>query len=306
MEILLICMPIFIIIILGKILLRFELLDHQFINSSNKLVMNIFLPILLFNEISKSNFNEVFSYKHVIIMLAAITLVYMLSFPLGSLFKLSGASSRTFVTNSFRANAAFVGLPVCFYAFGSQGLSIASIYLAFMIPLNNVLGIMAYNTSGYKLSDLKEMIKTTALNPLIIAAAIGLAFSMLEITLPGFISKTMSILSGVALPMALLGIGANINLDCLQGNKIIIAVSAGMKLVILPLIAFLVLKIMNIESFGLLEKVLIILLASPSAQVNYIFAAAMQGDPDLASGGIIISTILSALTFIGWISIINI
>lgn len=305
MGILAICMPIFIVIILGNILLRLKLIDHDFIYASNKLVMNVFLPVLLFYEITKSNFNEVFSYKHVIIVLSAILIMFLISFPFARLLKLSKETTRTFVSNNFRANAAFIGLPVCFYAFGSQGLSIASIFIAFLVPINNILGIIAHSTGSYKFSDIKEIIKSTFLNPLIIACILGIIFSVLVIPVPEFINRTFSILSGVALPLALLGIGVNTNIEHLRGNKNVIAICSVMKLVGLPLIAFIMFKFFTGESFGMLEKVAIVLLASPSAQVNYIFAAAMEGDPDLASGGIIFSTVLSALSYIFWIALMS-
>jgi hypothetical protein len=305
MEILAICMPIFIIIFLGKVLLNFKIIDHNYINASNKVVMNFFLPVLLFSEIAKSNFREVFSPVHMVIFLGSIILMYLISLPLSKLLKLPITTTKTFICNIFRANSTFIGLPVCFYAFGGQGLSIASIYLAFMIPVNNILAIMAHGTGEYKLTQIKDVIRSTFLNPLIIACLLGLIFSITSIPLPVFITRTLTVIAGVALPLALLGIGANINLEHLKGNKKIIAISSIMKLLIMPLIVFILLKLFANESFGLLEKVAVILLASPSAQTNYIFAAAMEGDTELASGGIIFSTILSALTFILWIGIMN-
>jgi predicted permease len=76
-----------------------------------------------------------------------------------------------------------------------------------------------------------------------------------------------------------------------------------MKLIVLPLMAFIFFRIYSVGSFGLLEKVAIILLSSPSAQINYILASGMKGDSELASGGIIFSTVFSALSFIFWIGI---
>lgn len=303
MDLLAICMPIFLIIILGNVLYRFKLIDHVFIDSSNKLVMNIFLPVLLFNEISSSNFNEVFSYKHIIVLLAAIAIVFVFSFPAAGLLKIPPQVTPTFVCNIFRSNAAFIGLPVCFYAFGDQGLSVASIYIAFISPMNNLLAIIAYNTKGYKISAIKEICKNLFLNPLIISSILGIIFSLLHINLPAFVEQTFSILSGVALPLALLGIGVNVNIEHIKGKNITIVITSLMKLFLLPLIAFLLLKLIGIEHFGILEKVAVILLASPSAQVNYIFAYAMEGDPDLASGGIVLSTVLSVLAFLFWLSL---
>ncbi len=305
MEILAICMPIFILIILGNVLFRFNLIDNVFVHTSNRLIMNIFLPVLIFNEIAESNFAEVFSQKHVMILLSAIVIMFLVSFPLARLLHLSAATTRTFVSANFRANAAFVGLPVCFYAFGDQGLSVASIYLAFIVPVNNILGIMAYSTGGFGIMEIRSTLKNTFLNPLVISCVLGMAFSILDISLPSFISETFSILSRLAMPLALLGIGANINAESIKGNQKLITVSSFMKLFGTPLLAFVMFRLLGIDSFGMLEKVAIILLAAPSAQINYIFACTMNGDPDLASGSIIVSTVLSAVAFFCWLSIMT-
>lgn len=303
MDLLAICMPIFMIIILGNVLLRLNLIDHVFIDSSNRLVMNIFLPILLFNQIAKSNFNEVFSHKHVIILLSSVLIILLISFPLARLLKLPDEATPTFISNNYRSNASFVGLPVCFYAFGNQGLAIASIYLAFMAPINNLLTILVYNISGHHRSGIKEILKETFLNPLMISCTLGIIFSLSQITLPDFVERTLAILGGVALPLALFGIGVTINLQCIKGNKNIITITSLMKLFLLPMTAFMLFKIFAVQNFGILEQVAIILLASPSAQANYIFAYAMEGDPDLASGGIVLSTVLSAVAFVIWLSV---
>jgi len=306
LDIILIIMPIFLVILLGNILRKYHLMNDEFIKTSNILVLNVFLPIMLFYKISQSDFSEVFSGKHILIMLASIFLMFIISFPLAKLLRLPRPAIGTFVSNNFRTNVVIVGLPICFFIFGDPGFAFASILVAFVIPLNNILGVIAFSSSNIKSVELKKIIKSTFLNPLIIGCLTGILFSTLHVRLPEFLQSTISILSGITLPLALLGIGANTSLQHLKGNTRIIAISTVMKLFCLPLIALLLFRLTNIVSFGLIEKVIIVLLASPSAQINFVLASAMDGDADMAIGGIITTTILSALSFIIWLNLLGI
>ena len=299
-----ICLPIFIVILFGNILYRLKLADDAFIAGSNKLVMNVFLPVLIFNEVARSNFQEIFSYLHIVILLGTIIAGFLLCFPVARMLRLDVASFRTFVSSSFRPNAAFVGLPVCFYAFGNQGLTIASIYLAFIAPIDNILTVLAYNSAGANRINIAKTIKSAFFHPVVIVSLIGIGFSLLKIPLPAFLEKTCAILGGVALPLALLAIGTSISMRQMQGNFQVIFISSLVKLLIIPSVAYGLFVVTGFYDFGLLEKVMIILLASPTAQINYIFASVMNGNPELASGSIVFSTLMSALVFVFWLSVL--
>lgn len=117
--------------------------------------------------------------------------------------------------------------------------------------------------------------------------------------------KSLEILSKVALPLALIGIGATINFRYISGKKIYLLLNSFIKLIILPLIAYLILKVLK-QDIGLMEKTLIIMLSSPPATVNYVLAAMMNGDTELSSGAIMLSTVLSMFTFIIWLTILGI
>jgi len=296
--------PIFLVMILGNTLKRYRLMDTQYINTGNKLLLNIFLPALLFYKVANSDFYQVFSLPHLLVMVGSIILVFVLSFPLARLLGLPHSTAATFISNSFRANSTFVGLPICYYMFGDEGFTIASIMLAFIVLVNNTLGILVYNTRNLSIKELGKNLKATLLNPIILSCIVGIIFSVLNVPIPEVLDRTFSIISGITMPIALLNIGASISLEYIKGNTKLILISAFVKLIGLPLVAIGGFYLLHIYSFGILEKIVVILLATPSAQVNYVLASMMDGDPNLAISGIVSSTILSAFTMVLWLHIL--
>lgn len=304
LEILQIVLPIFLVLATGCVLMKTGMLNDHFINTSNHLIFNFLLPVLLFSKISGSDFSRLFNAPDIGIMLLSLLTIFSVSFIIARFLHLPRLIRGTFVMNNFRGNFAYMGLPVSYYAFGEEGLAVASILMAFVVPFVNVLSVIALSFTGHESFRPKTFWKNTFYNPLIIACILGIIFTTAKIPLPLFINRTLSIISGVTLPMALFAIGATINLRCLKSSIPIIFTSTIMKLFILPLTAFLFLNIFHLplNSTG---KVMIIMLASPAATVNYIMASSMDGDPDLANGTIVITTVFSIVSFVLWLHLLG-
>ncbi|MGI6452133.1 MAG: AEC family transporter [Syntrophomonadaceae bacterium] len=305
-NIIVVIIPIFLIIIMGNILKRTKWLDDAFLAQCNKLIFNIFLPVLIFDKISQSNFSEVFSIRHIGIMIASLVLLFVISFPLAKLLRLPQKMVGTFASSNYRPNLGYLGLPICYFTLGDEGLVAASVLLAFGIPVNNVLGVLAFTSGKSSRFSFVAFLRDSLYNPLVISCMAGILFAALKWHLPGIIVNALSIIGGVPLALALISIGATTNFNCLKGNVQVISVSVIMKLLVQPLTAYLMLLGFGLTSFSLLlDKVLILMLAAPCAQVNYIFASAMDGDTDLASGSIVATTLFSIITFSLWLHLLG-
>jgi predicted permease len=302
LEILLIILPIFTVMLLGNILYRYKYIDIQFINTGNRLLFNVLIPALLFYKISQSDLTKVFSINHVLVLLSSIALMFLLSFFIARLLGLTAPATSSFTANCFRPNMTLIGLPICFYVFGDQGLAIASIFAAFAVPVNNTLGVLAF--SKFTLENWKYNLKNAIVNPLIVSCALAIPFAWLRIPLPLFVENTLSIISGITLPLALIGIGASISVQYLKGNTALIAINTLIKLFVLPLIGLLLFKLFHFGPIDIFQQIVILLLAMPSAQINFVFASAMNGDSDLSSGVIISTTLLSIVSLTVWLSLL--
>ncbi|MDY6821853.1 MAG: AEC family transporter, partial [Deferribacterota bacterium] len=75
-ELIILTSPIFIVILIGYILKLSNIIDSDFIISTNKMLFNFFLPLLLFYKIYSTSIAELPSFILLFIALLSIFLIY--------------------------------------------------------------------------------------------------------------------------------------------------------------------------------------------------------------------------------------
>ncbi|MCP4159892.1 MAG: AEC family transporter, partial [Deltaproteobacteria bacterium] len=90
-------LPVFLIIVMGIFLKRVSVLDDQFIAKSTKLVFKVALPALIFQKISRADFNQVFDRREILFIVLILTGVYILIFFFSGFFIKDGASRGSFI-----------------------------------------------------------------------------------------------------------------------------------------------------------------------------------------------------------------
>jgi len=123
----------------------------------------------------------------------------------------------------------------------------------------------------------------------------------LNLSIPLIIDRALNILKGMALPLALLIIGASLSFEKLKPRFLNVMISAFLKVIVTPAIGFMLFKFLSVHPEDYLPG--LILLASPSATLTYIMAKEIGGDPDFAVAAISICTLISGLTYGVWLSI---
>lgn len=295
-------LPIFIVMALGVALRRGGILQENFVKSANNLVFRVCLPILLFYKISHARLNGPLPLVEAGIMIAAMGLLFAVLFPLTAILTGDRRTAGTLAMNAFRGNFAYLGLPVSYYLFGDPGLTTASLFLAVLVPVVNTLAVISLNMGAAARLKLKPLVKSTVLNPLFVACVLGLAWLLLPLPLPGPVDESLSIIAPITLPLALLCIGAGLKWADMGLNRKRVWVGALAKLLVLPALGFAWLWFRG-GPIELADRIMMIMLASPSALVNYVMADAMDGDPDLSTGIIIFTTVGSVFTYVFWMSL---
>ncbi len=292
--------PIFAVIFLGTTLRKFGLIDESFVKTANRLIFYVCLPVLLFHKISAASLSRTVQWVPLTIMLTTILAVAITAFLTAKLFRWPVKTAGTLAVNSFRGNFAYMALPVCYYTLGNPGLVIGSIFMGILIPFVNTLAVISFTIAGTKEFHFRPVLLDTLLNPLFIACVLGLSASLTHLSLPAPADKTLSIISQVTLPLALFSIGGGIRFQAADWFHLRIWTGTAFKLLLLPFLGYLALKLTHTPVL-LPEQVMIVMLASPSALVNYVMADQMNGDPDLSTGIIILSTVGSIFSFIFWL-----
>ena len=305
MDILQSVFPVFLVIAIGAAARRYRFIDEPFVQTANSLVYYLLLPALLFHEIGTSDFRQSFSGPLVIGGYVATIAVFLLAFPLSRRLGLSPGERGAFIQGSFRANLAYVGLPIVFSAVGGEGLRKAGIFLGFIVPLLNTLAILALllphkagkSSEGWK--SARQIALQIATNPIILSCFAGIAWSLFRIPLPGLLGKTLAILSSATLPLSLLCLGGSFSFERARSGFRTAATAAALKIVLLTGIGIAAYRWLGLGGDDL--RIGAIMLGCPTAVVTYVMASQLKGDPDLAATIVIVSTAASAFTITGWL-----
>jgi len=293
----------------GVGLRRYRFLDGGFIDAANSLVYYILLPALLFHEIGTTDFRQAFNGPLVIGGYVATLATFLLAILASRLLGLGPSETGTFVQGSFRANLAYVGLPIVFSAVGGAGLRKAGILLGFLVPLLNGLSIVALMTPHG--AGKEEGIATTAsrvarqiaTNPIILACLAGIAWSVLKLSLPGMVDRTFRILTPATLPLSLLCLGGSFSFERARKGFAVASLATFLKGCVLTGIGIALYRWMGVTGEDM--RIGAIMLGCPTAVVTYVMAARLQGDTDLAGTIVIVSTAASAVTITGWLFLLR-
>lgn len=297
-EIFLIVLPVFVVIGLGWLLVRFGLIDQDFLRQTNRLVYYVCLPLLLFHEIARADFLANFNGRLIFISIATVAVTCLISYFYAVVRHYPPASRGVFSQGAFRGNIAYIGLAIVFNADGQAGLTRASILMGFLVPFLNLFAILVLlhpHRHTARAAGESSPWRQIVLNPLILASVAGVAWSFLALPLPLLLERSLKIVTGMTLPLALLAIGGACSIERLKGDLVAALLAAGAKLIWMPILAGLLLYAAGVRGLDL--EIGILIAGTPAATANYIMASQMKGDAELAGSIIMISTLAAAVTY---------
>ena len=296
--------PVFAIIFLGCWVRRKGLIRPELLGPANRLVYYVAVPAMIFREIAGASFTAQFDARILACTLMPVLVVFAISLAVGSLTRIPRGRLGTFMQSSFHGNLGYIGLAVAYYFLGTEGFVRASIIAGFLMLLQNFLAVVALQSGSVRSlvrPNLRFMASRVVGNPVILSALAGMAFSVSGVSVPLLIDRSLGILSGLALPLALLVIGASLSFEVIRVH-ILSALGAGvLKLIVLPAAGYFLYQWFGVAAQDYLPG--LILLAAPTATLTYVMATEMKGDTELAIAAISVNTMLSAITFAMWLGI---
>ncbi|MEN8194033.1 MAG: AEC family transporter [Bacteroidota bacterium] len=288
--------PIFLLILLGSLLKRTSLINDIFVRQLSNFVFNISLPALVFIKLSNVKIEQTFDITLISSSIVLVLMFFIVSWVVAAVLTKKPEDQGSFIQGSFRSNYAIVGLAIILDMFGEESLGKAALLLAFIMPLYNILAVIALTVPFHrdKENKFKVMFKEVLTNPLIVAAIVSVFFSMFELSVWTPIEKTLEYLAVIALPLALIGIGATLEFERIRKASMLAFSSTFLKIVLFPLIAILVGIALDLSNNDM--GIFFVLFATPTAIASFVMAEAMNCNSKLAGDIIAISTVLSVFT----------
>ncbi len=220
-------LPIIVLVMIGYFLKKAGLINQGLAKGMNKLVFRLFLPMMLFVNIYKiEDFSEI-NFNYIFYTVGLILAIFLVSVPVVLLTVKQKNQRGVILQGIFRSNSALVGVPLAEMLFGTEGVIIASLVSAFVIPTFNILAVISLTVfGGGEKRSFKKVLLNIIKNPLIDAILFalltvgvrtlfvsgGISFRLSDI---GILSKVANYLANVATPLALIVLGAQFELSAI-------------------------------------------------------------------------------------------
>lgn len=299
--------PIVIMVAIGYFLKRLGMLDAGVAKVLNKLVFRVFLPAMLFLNMYKIESLADVDFTFVWYTLVATLVLFAGAVVAVLFFTKENAKRGALLQSVFRANYALVGIPLATSLFDQEGAIAATVLSAFIIPVFNslaVVGLCIFSTD--KKPSVKRILIGIVKNPLIQSIAVGfIALGIRVVFVECGISfrlsdvepiyKTLSNLSSVATPLALLVLGAQFELSAIPHLKKHIIFGVVARNLIVPVLGIGTACLIGCFN-GAHFATFVAVFCTPVAVSSVPMAQEMDADVSLAGQLVVWSTVFSAIS----------
>jgi len=280
LEIFTVIAPIFICVLLGFSWARLGYpYEQQFVSN---LVSSVGAPCLIVGTLSKvglstTYFNEIVVSTVMVLSLSALIAAVGL--------RIFGLSIRAYLAPLVFPNTGNIGLPLCLFAFGEEGLAMGIGIFLLMAFSHFSVGIAV--VSGTQ--SLNKLIRS----PIILSALFAISLVYTQTQLPDWLTNTLTMLGNMSIPLMLITLG--VSLDHLKVKSFFLSTYLAVgRLLIGVGIGLLVCNLLELE--GALRGAVIIQSAMPAAVFNYLIAQRFDRAPEVVAGMVVMSTVIGFLT----------
>lgn len=190
------------------------------------------------------------------------------------------------------SNAGFMGFPLVAAVQGSEAIFYAAGFVALLNALQWTYGqSLISGDPGYR--SPKAILK----NPLVLSLLLGMLIFCFEIPVPAIASDLLAALAALNAPLAMVILGvylAQTDPKTLFNDPHLYVVAAA-RLVLIPLLTILVLKLLPAQ-YAAIATTLVIVAAAPIGSNVAVYAQKLGKDYAYAVRGVCLSTLLSAIT----------
>jgi predicted permease len=290
--------PIFLLVALGAGLQRGGFFRAGTLPGLNRLCYWVALPALILSSLTRGGQGGVSGWGLAggrgLLAMGSVTLVVAaLGWWAAGALRLRWQDRGTFAQAFFRGNLAFVGLPILLKAPGVDAAGLM-LLLGPMMVLYNVLavGVLVASRHGPGRGVVRSLTGEWLKNPIIWSSAFGALAYARGWVFGGVAGETVALLGRMAVPLALVTIGAvlaGLPTGAWRGAA---WVAVAGKVVLSPLLGWGVTALWGIE--GADRLVVLVGLACPTAMISYTMAGQLGGDETLAAQAVVASTVASA------------
>lgn len=230
------------------------------------------------------------------VMISVYVILLILAELLPRLLRVEEKSRGTYRAMTVFSNIGFMGFPVISALYGNGALLYAAL---FMIPYNILIytyGVSAMSTKRENGDKKGSLNPGRIFNVGVIACILTILIYLTGISLPEFVQKTVTNLSNLTAPLSMMVIGASLAVIDLKKlfTDVRLMIFSVIKLILIPVIGMLIIK--QFVDNEIICGVCMVMLATPVGSMTAMLAQQYDGDYEMATKGVALTTILSVVT----------
>jgi malonate transporter len=302
-------LPFFGLIFLGFFVARITRQPVGALGWMNTFIVYVALPALFFQLLAKTPFERLTEWTFILGALLSTYTIFLIMFAGSMLFAGRNIAESTIKgLAAAYGNIGYMGPGLALLVFGPEAaVPVALIFCFENIVHFAVAPMMMALSGGEKSTPLQlawGVIRKIVLHPFIIATAVGVAAAYLQVRPPLPVERLLEYLSAAAAPCALFAMGVTLALRPLKRVPHELAPIAVLKLILHPLVCYLVLSwVGNFSEVWLFTAVL--LAALPTATNVFVLAQQYHVWVERASASILLTTCISVATVTGLLYLIK-
>lgn len=246
------------------------------------LVTNVGAPMLIFTTLVQLKMSLSDFLEFGLMAFYALASFFVLGFIILKILRLK---VRDYIPTIVFPNVGNMGTPLCFFAFGEAGLTLALAFFAIYAILQFTVGVWIASGTG----SLTQVLKT----PLVYAVGIALFLKVSDIAVPKWIIGTTDLLGGFTIPLMLIALGVSLSSLSVKHLKLAFLLSI-LRLGVGFSVGLGLATLFDLE--GVERGVLILECSMPVAVFNYLIALRYERPYGQIAGTILVSTLLTFIS----------
>lgn len=278
----------FAFIFIGYLLKKTGKLPDNFNKGLSNLLVYIFLPFLTFGSMAENFKLDVLGEKFDLILISSALLVLftIIAFIFSRTFAKERNTRDVYMYSFMFPNSGYIGNPLILACFGELMLFD---FIIFTIPFF----LVTYTYGVYILNPNRKLNLKSMCNPIMISLLLGMIVGALNIEIPPVVNSIIDTGANCMAPAAMILTGvvfASNDLKTIVSNKKVY-LAVGIKLVIIPIIAALIISMLNVAYE--IAVILIVMVTLPTGLNSIVFPEAYGGDSRTGAQLCFVSTLMS-------------
>ncbi|KVO50142.1 transporter [Burkholderia ubonensis] len=273
--------PVALLVALGHRLKRSGFVGDAFWPSAERLCYYVLLPALFAHGLASARLQSLAVMPLALALVGSTVAAAAALLLIRPFVRVDGAGFTSVFQGAVRFNN-YVGASLAAGLFGAQGIALAAVCVAAIVPTVNLMCVLVFARYGSTRLGIAALVRQIVSNPLVVACATGIAMQASGATFPPAIEPAVRALGAASMPLGLLCVGAALTFDAARAWMQPVCVASAFKFVAMPLLTLVAGRVLGLGDAAL--TVALLFQALPTSSASYLMARQLGGDAPLMAG----------------------